>query len=142
MISSRPYLIRALYDWIVDSDLTPYLLADVTIEGVDVPSQGVKDGRIVLNMAPHAVQEMVLGNSAVTFSARFGGVARSVYLPVSSVLAVYAKENGHGMMFAAEDDESITSEDGADHDDGNDDDPDGGNQGGGQRGKSHLKVVK
>ncbi|MEM1092762.1 MAG: ClpXP protease specificity-enhancing factor [Pseudomonadota bacterium] len=132
MISSRPYLIRALYDWIVDSDLTPYLLADVTVDGVDVPPQGIKDGRIVLNMAPHAVQDMVLGNDAVTFSARFSGAARNVYLPVSAVLAVYAKENGHGMMFAADEADSSLTDDADRKDDT--DDPNGG--------KSHLKVIK
>ncbi|MFK7956099.1 MAG: ClpXP protease specificity-enhancing factor [Lysobacterales bacterium] len=139
MISSRPYLIRALYDWIVDSDLTPYLLADATIEGVDVPAQGVKDDRIVLNLAPHAVQNIVLGNDAVSFSARFSGASRTVYLPVSAVLAVYAKENGHGMMFAADDEDSLSA--GTD-DLAGDSDKNDGPDGGPGRGKSHLKVVK
>ncbi len=140
MISSRPYLIRALYDWIVDSDLTPYLLADVNIDGVDVPPEGIKDGRIVLNLAPHAVQHLVLGNDAVSFSARFGGAARKVYLPASAVLAVYAKENGHGMMFAADDEDTMAG--GGEDLSNDDDDTGGGPDGGSGRGKNHLKVVK
>ncbi len=144
MISSRPYLIRALYDWIVDSDLTPYLLADATVNGVDVPPQGVKDDRIVLNLAPHAVQNIVLGNDAVSFSARFSGASREIYLPVSAVLAVYAKENGHGMMFAADDDDPLAagSESLAAEEDHNHNGPGNGPDTGPGRGKSHLKVVK
>ncbi|MEM9532229.1 MAG: ClpXP protease specificity-enhancing factor [Pseudomonadota bacterium] len=132
MISSRPYLIRALYDWIVDSDLTPYLLADATLDGVEVPAKSVSDGRIVLNVAPHAVTHLVLGNDAVTFSARFSGASFPVTLPVSSVLAVYAKENGHGMMFSA--DEPGGGDDGDD----NGDSPGDGESGA----RNHLKVIK
>ena len=103
MISSRPYLIRALYAWIVDSALTPHLLVDAQADGVQVPEQSVKEGKIVLNVAPQAVRGLSLGNELIEFSARFGGVSRQVSVPIAAVVAVYARENGQGMMFAAED---------------------------------------
>lgn len=102
MTSSRPYLLRALYTWIVDNGLTPHLLADAIAAGVQVPQQHVKEGRIVLNIAPHAVHGLQLGNERIEFSARFGGVATGVVLPVSAVLGIYAAENGQGMVFNAE----------------------------------------
>ena len=102
MTSSRPYLIRALYDWILENQMTPHVLVSVIGESVDVPVQYVQDGRIVLNIDPGAVQRLQLGNDAIEFSARFGGAARRVAFPVSSVLAIYARENGHGMMFNEE----------------------------------------
>lgn len=99
MTSSRPYLLRALYDWIVDNGLTPHLLANATAPEIQVPGQYVKEGRIVLNIAPRAAQDLQLGSEFVTFSARFGGVARAVNVPVSAVLGIYAAENGQGMAF-------------------------------------------
>lgn len=102
MSSSRPYLIRALYEWLADNDLTPYLAVDATIENVMVPSQHIQDGQIVLNIAMTAVRELDISNEAVTFSARFGGVPQQVYVPVAAVLAIYAKENGQGMAFGHE----------------------------------------
>lgn len=104
MTPTRPYLIRAFYDWIVDNGLTPYLLVDATQPGVQVPAAYVKDGRIVLNLAPAAVGELALGLEAVTFSARFAGVPHRLHLPVGAVMAVYARENGEGMFFGAEED--------------------------------------
>ncbi len=102
MSSSRPYLIRALYEWLADNDLTPYLAVDATIENVMVPSQHIQDGQIVLNIAMNAVRELDISNEAVTFSARFGGVPQQVYVPAAAVLAIYAKENGQGMAFGHE----------------------------------------
>lgn len=102
MTSSRPYLIRALHEWVLDNDMTPYLLVDATREGVDVPRQSVQDGKIVLNISPSAVQGLVLGNEWVEFSARFGGVATPVSVPTPAVLAIYARENGRGMVFTEE----------------------------------------
>jgi len=102
MSSSRPYLIRALYEWLADNDLTPYLAVDATIENVMVPSQHIHDGQIVLNIAMSAVRELDISNEAVAFSARFGGVPQQVYVPVAAVLAIYAKENGQGMAFGHE----------------------------------------
>ncbi len=100
MTSSRPYLIRALYEWIVDNGLTPYLLIDATQEGLDAPLEYADKGKLVLNVAPRAVRALNLGNSAIDFNARFGGAARDVHLPVQAVLAVYARENGQGMLFS------------------------------------------
>lgn len=104
MTSNRPYLIRALHEWIADNDLTPHLLVDATQSGVCVPREYVADGRIVLNVAASAVHGLVLGDESVSFSARFGGRPFPVELPVSAVLGIYARENGHGMLFAEEGD--------------------------------------
>lgn len=102
MSSNRPYLLRAIYDWITDNDLTPYLLVDATAEGVNVPAQVVKNGQVVLNLAMRAVANLDLGNEWVSFQARFSGVSHSLRVPVHAVLALYAQENGQGMMFPAE----------------------------------------
>ena len=102
MNSSRPYIMRALYEWIVDNDFTPYVLVDTSIEGVAVPQQFVKDNQIVLNISPDAVVELSISNQAVAFSGRFGGVATDVFVPVSAVVGIYARENGQGMVFDPE----------------------------------------
>lgn len=104
MTSSRPYLIRALYEWIVDNGNTPYMLVDTSLDIVEVPRAFVENGRIILNISPEATHSLVLGNEAVTFNARFSGTAMDVHVPVSSVLAIYARENGQGMMFGDQDD--------------------------------------
>ena len=104
MTSSRPYLIRALYEWIVDNGFTPYMLVDTAQDVVEVPRAFVENGRIILNISPEATHSLVLGNEAVTFNARFSGTAMDVHVPVSSVLAIYARENGQGMMFGEHDD--------------------------------------
>lgn len=104
MTSSRPYLIRALYEWIVDNGFTPYMLVDTAFDVVKVPSAFVENGRIILNISPEATHSLVLGNEAVTFNARFSGAAMDVHVPVVSVLAIYARENGQGMMFGDQDD--------------------------------------
>lgn len=104
MTPSRPYLIRALYDWIVDNGLTPYLLVDSGVEGVEAPLEYADNGKLVLNVAPGAVNSLRLDNDAIRFAARFGGVAREVALPVRAVLAIYARENGQGMLFSDTDD--------------------------------------
>ncbi len=103
MISNRPYLIRALYEWIVDNNLTPHMLVDTAQETVEVPRAFVENGRIILNVSPEATHSLVLGNDAITFNARFSGTAMDVHVPVSSVLAIYARENGQGMMFGEQD---------------------------------------
>jgi len=99
MTSTRPYLIRALHEWILDNGLTPYIVVDAQTQGVEIPRQHVKEGRIVLNLNPSAVQALVMGNEWISFRARFSGRAMEVQLPVRSVLAIYAKENGQGMSF-------------------------------------------
>ncbi|HWT16499.1 MAG TPA: ClpXP protease specificity-enhancing factor [Patescibacteria group bacterium] len=102
MTSNRPYLVRAMYDWICDNGLTPYLLVDARQNGVRVPRHAVKDGQIVLNVAVRAVSDLELGNDRIHFHARFGGVSQQVDVPVLAVLAIYAQENGQGMMFPVE----------------------------------------
>lgn len=134
MTSSRPYLIRALYQWIVDNGLTPYLMVDAREDDVQVPRDFVEGGRIILNVAPMAVNGLTLGNEEVSFSARFSGQPMSVVIPVKRVLAIYTKENGQGMMFGEEEDgdEPPPGADG-----------DGGAGGKSERsGKPRLKVVK
>lgn len=106
MTSSRPYLIRAIYEWIVDNAMTPHLLVDVQGDAIRVPRQYVEDGKIVLNIGPAAVEKLTLGDDNVRFDARFGGEPMSVSVPVRNVLAVYTRENGQGMMFEPEEDPS------------------------------------
>lgn len=102
MNSSRPYLVRALYEWIVDNDCTPHLLVDVNFEGVRVPAGFAKDGQIVLNISPNAVRHLHMDNQAISFEGRFSGVPQSLYIPAAAVMAVYARENGQGMVFDAD----------------------------------------
>ncbi len=102
MNSSRPYIMRALYEWIVDNDFTPYVLVDASMEGVVVPQQFVKDNQIVLNISPDAVVDLNISNQAVAFNGRFGGVATDVFVPISAVVGIYARENGQGMVFDPE----------------------------------------
>jgi stringent starvation protein B len=112
MSSNRPYLIRALYEWIVDNHMTPHLLVDAKGEDVLVPPQFVQDGRIVLNISPSAVQALELGNEEIQFGARFGGMEMEVSVPPGAVLGIYAKENGRGMLFPEEEqDEEPPSDD-------------------------------
>ncbi len=99
MTSSRPYLIRALYEWILDNDCTPHILVHADAEGVDVPQQYVQDGQIVLNIAPTAVVDLLMDNQAISFNARFGGTPTDIYIPVASVIGIITRENGQGMMF-------------------------------------------
>lgn len=99
---TRPYLARAIYEWICDNKLTPYLLVDATQPHTDVPQQFVKDGQIVLNIVPHAVHQLLIANEAITFSARFGGASKDIYVPIQAVLGIYARENGQGLFFDPE----------------------------------------
>jgi stringent starvation protein B len=102
MTSSRPYLLRALYEWIMDNGLTPYMLVDALYEGVEVPGQHIQEGKIVLNVSPSAVDGLELGNDWVLFNARFGGVDTRIFIPEQAVLAIYASETGKGMSFDVE----------------------------------------
>ncbi len=103
MKPSRPYLLRALYEWIVDNDLTPHLLINVLGDGVVAPMDFAEGGRLVLNVSPGAVGSLSLGNESVELSARFAGTPHHVVVPMSEVLAIYARENGRGMIFTEED---------------------------------------
>ncbi|TQI82399.1 stringent starvation protein B [Serratia fonticola] len=102
MTPRRPYLLRAFYDWLLDNQLTPHLVVDVMRPDVQVPMEFARDGQIVLNIAPRAVGNLQLGDEAVSFNARFGGVPRQVLVPMAAVLAIYARENGAGTMFEPE----------------------------------------
>lgn len=99
MTSSRPYLLRAVNEWIADNDLTPQIVVDADCEHVRVPPAYVRDGRIVLNISHTAVRGLSIGNEWVEFSARFGGDSFDVVVPVGAVLAIMARENGTGMSF-------------------------------------------
>lgn len=99
MNSSRPYIIRAIYEWIVDNDCTPHLLVDVEVDDVEVPQAYVSDGQIVLNISPTAVVGLEMGNEYVAFNGRFGGVATDIIVPIKAILGIYARENGQGMVF-------------------------------------------
>lgn len=98
MNSYRPYLIRALYEWISDNGLTPHLLVDAEVEGVSVPPQAINEGRVVLNVAGRAVMGFRVDDEYVSFSARFSGVSHEIWVPIKAVLAIYARENGQGMV--------------------------------------------
>ncbi|MCJ8161608.1 ClpXP protease specificity-enhancing factor [Acinetobacter zhairhuonensis] len=104
---TRPYLARAIYEWICDNNLTPYLLVDATQPNTRVPEQFIQDGQIVLNIVPHAVHQLHMSNDAITFSARFGGVSRDIYVPLYAVLGIYARENGQGLFFDPNEYENI-----------------------------------
>jgi len=95
-----PYLLRAIYEWIVDNSMTPHLLASVDGSDVVVPEQYVENGLIVLNIAPSAVKDLLMGNESISFSARFGGIPREVHVPVRSIQAIYARENGQGLQLS------------------------------------------
>ena len=132
MTSNRPYLLRALYQWIGDNSMTPHLLVDATRDGVQVPASTVKEGRVVLNIAARAVAQLDLGNREVRFKARFGGVSQSVVVPVTAILAIYAQETGQGMMLP-EDGGTLAP----DESDNTPEPPEDGPKRGG-----HLRVVK
>jgi len=128
MTSNRPYLLRALYEWIVDNRLTPHILVEAGVAGVEVPDQAVQKGKVILNIDEAAVRELELGNDLLSFKARFSGKEYGVSVPIDAVLAIYAKENGQGMMFAQEEDDPPP----ADPDSGPDIKP----------ARPHLKIVK
>ena len=98
VVSTKPYLLRALYEWCVDQGFTPYVSVQVDAHTL-VPRQYVRDGQIVLNLGAEAVQNLHMGNDLITCQARFGGVAQSLSIPVGNVAAIYARENGQGMAF-------------------------------------------
>lgn len=103
MTSSRPYILRALYEWIVENGCTPYILVNAFGPSVQVPQEHVKDGQIVLNISPSAVQGLQILDDAIDFNGRFAGIPTPVYVPVGSILGIYARENGQGMVFEQED---------------------------------------
>ncbi len=96
---TRPYMVRALYEWLEDNLLTPYVMVDATQPNVDVPTEHINDGKIVLNIASQATGNLKIDNDYISFNARFGGVSRELWVPMSAVLGIYAKENSQGMFF-------------------------------------------
>ncbi|MBK4991423.1 ClpXP protease specificity-enhancing factor [Pseudomonas sp. S60] len=142
MNSSRPYLVRALYEWIVDNDCTPHMLVNAEYPKVQVPDGFATDGQIVLNISPSAVRSLHMDNDAVSFEGRFGGVPHSLFVPIAAVLGIYARENGQGMVFELESplEEEALEDDAAQPDD--DGPPEGGGQPPRPSGRPSLKVVK
>ncbi|MBP7793766.1 MAG: ClpXP protease specificity-enhancing factor [Acinetobacter sp.] len=107
---TRPYLTRAMYEWICDNNLTPHLLVDATQPNTLVPEKFIQDGQIVLNTAPHAVHALNISNDAISFSARFGGVSRDLYIPFQALMGIYARENGQGLFFDASEYDHINND--------------------------------
>lgn len=105
MTSNKPYLIRAFYDWIVDNELTPYILVNAAYPGVQVPVEHIRNERIVLNVSPSATRGLLLENDRIVFTARFSGQTEQLFVSPQAVLEIYAKENGRGIAFATEDEE-------------------------------------
>jgi stringent starvation protein B len=103
MTSLKPYLIRSIYEWIIDNNLTPYLLVDAENGNASLPREFIEDKKIVLNIRPQAIQGLSLGNDEIQFNARFSGKPMQIVAPVAAVMAIYAKENGKGMVFDLED---------------------------------------
>lgn len=130
-VSRKPYLVRALHEWMGDSGLTPQLIVDATVSGVSVPPDYVRDGKIVLNLSMQAVRGLNLGNDAISCSARFGGVAHDLWLPMPAVLGIYAQETGEGIAFSGDDGPPPEPPPA-----GPDDNDDGASR------RAHLKVVK
>lgn len=135
MTSNRPYLIRALYDWILDNGMTPHLVIDAERDDVEVPPDRVADGRIVLNVAPSAIQGLSLDNDLIAFNARFDGQPFHIAAPPAAILAIYARETSMGMVFPEEPEPESAGQSGSSS---GQQSPDG--SGGG--GKPSLKVVK
>jgi len=102
MVSTKPYLVRAMYEWCVDQGFTPYLTVQVD-QHTRVPSAYIREGQIVLNVGPEATHQLKIGNEQVTFQARFNGVAHQILVPIDNVAAIYARENGQGMAFEVPD---------------------------------------
>ncbi|PNS09449.1 ClpXP protease specificity-enhancing factor [Solilutibacter silvestris] len=111
MTSQRPYLLRAIYEWIADNGMTPHLLVDAKRPGVSVPPSTVRDGQVVLNIADRAVGQLRMDNDLIAFNARFGGVSHAIFVPIDAVLAIYARETGMGMALPAD---PVTDADGGD----------------------------
>jgi stringent starvation protein B len=130
MSTSKPYLLRALHEWILDNGLTPHIIVDVNAPDVQVPAGAQQDGKLVLNIAPQATRNLDMGNDEFSFEARFSGKSHRVLVPVDAIVAIYARENGQGMVFAQDGSDKEPSPPGGD-DDGPDK-PDG----------PHLRVIK
>ncbi|MBT8142103.1 MAG: ClpXP protease specificity-enhancing factor [Gammaproteobacteria bacterium] len=141
--SRRPYLLRAMHEWITDNQQTPYIVVDAGIVGVEVPREHVQDGKIILNVSYSAANALELGNDWVMFQARFSGLSQSIAIPILAVLAIYSKETGQGLIF--EDEEDYIPPTGGDDPGSKSDSPEGDKSGGDKpesSKRSHLRVVK
>jgi len=134
MLSNKPYLVRAFYEWIIDSKCTPLIAVNATFPRVSVPKEYIENGEITLNVSPDAIRDFKVDNKHLEFRASFSGVVHMITAPISAVLAIYAQENGQGMFFDPEEfddssaDELVTE--------------DAGTNGGAKSGASHLRVIK
>ena len=136
MTSKRPYLLRALYEWVLENQCTPHVLIDANVPGVQVPPSTVKDGQVVFNLAPHAIAHLEMGNDILSFHARFAGVSQRIRVPIGAVIAIYARENGEGMMFPPESTEMVElEEEGLDS-------VEVAEESVAPRSRAHLKVIK
>lgn len=135
-LSTKPYLIRAIYEWCADSGLTPYLAVQVD-EYTQVPMGYIKDGKIVLNIGVDAIRNLHMGNEDISCSGRFGGVSHQIMVPMSAVIGIFSKENGQGMVFQGEDSQPILTVGGNTASD--DDDPPSDPA---PQGRPKLRVVK
>ena len=136
-LSTKPYLIRAIYDWCADSGMTPYLAVQVD-EYTQVPMGYVKDGKIVLNISVDAVRSLHMGNEDISCNGRFGGVSHQIMVPIASVIGIFAKENGQGLVFQGQDSSPLLSDVVGNKVDGDDKPPSGS----APQGKPKLRVVK
>lgn len=132
MQPQKPYLVRAFYNWVIDSQCTPHVLVDATYEGVIVPNQYVEDGEIVLNVSADAVTDLVITNKDMSFEARFSNIPTQIYLPMRAIMAVYANENGRGMVFSLEEEE----------DESDNDSPSPNSNSPVKKGRPNLRIVK
>jgi stringent starvation protein B len=133
--SQRPYLLRAMHEWMTDCGQTPHIVVNALVEGVEVPQQHVQDGKIILNVSFAAIKNLSLGNDEISFEARFAGQARQIILPVSAVQGIYARETSQGMVFPEEGVAASSTE-------SSEIDEDKINKGPEKPGGPHLKVVK
>jgi stringent starvation protein B len=141
LTSTKPYLIRALHEWCVDNGLTPHLLVEVDGQ-TRVPQAYVKDGQIVLNLNFAATKNLLIGNEAITFSARFGGVSNDLYVPIEAVRGIFARENGQGMFFQPDPPDSGGPDEGVASDVGDGKDKADGKENKVAAKKPFLKLVK
>ena len=143
---TKPYLVRSIYDWSIDEGLTPQVMVDVHVAEVSVPLNYVKDGKIVLNLHPNSIRELEITNQYILFSARFAGKSEEITLPMDAVMAIYARENGQGIIFQADGSGIVPPPPVTEDNDSPDTEPSQGNTINTEkpppRSGSHLKVVK
>lgn len=141
MTDSKPYLIRAIYEWICDNEQTPYLYIDTRFNNLLLPEHLYAENPLVLNISPSACQDLQLGNDEITFQARFAGQAFDIYLPIGAIMAIVARENGQGMTFEVVLDESNSSDTNSDNEKAADN-SNSDNKKKSAKKKGGLKVVK